>query len=216
MVRLLVALVPRNQIILRLQEYDNQRTLNRWLLPLLRAKARWGWNLQVHVFGDDARERGWPPRRPFGSARSADELQELLDARSRKPMTALMIATGEDAGSLLSLEAGVHRWEGQADPAHLMVEVAAFRATLQDDDKVDEWRSLTPSRILLPSETRLYRVDGKHVAVAGGKPDVECHRDSYWRDWDRIALAHLEVIERSNEPRAFDQILKAPNVDAMT
>ncbi|MEM6533257.1 MAG: AAA family ATPase [Myxococcota bacterium] len=193
LLRLLVGLRSQPRVWLRAQECD-AGTLNRWLLPLMEEQERHGFRLSPRLYRDRELEMG-----NFGPCLDGAALRERLLQRERKVATAVVEVVGEDAGSLLALEAGLHRWETAGNPEHLRVDVVSFAPTLTEDD----WHKIQPGRPPAASElraqpaVRIYDRSGESVRVVPAKSglDVELPGGDYWASWERVAVAHVLLLE---------------------
>jgi len=202
----------RDRVTLMIQELDDGRAMDRWLRPLLeQGLARLGWSVLVHPDGGK-RASGdpqpgdelWPAERRFGPPRSAEWTLEQLERPERPFRSVVVRASGPYACIGLTLEGGVHKYEGLrgGDPVMLAVAVLARRTVLTDK----EWdgpqlRPVSPagwSRLRRAAPVRHFEQPGGPCLVL--KRPVAVGLDAYWERFERVAVEHLlAVIEREGD-----------------
>lgn len=205
---------PRSEITVLAQEWDRQRPLDRWLGGLIEVLGDLGWQLIAHVHRDPApAPADWPKERPYGPPRTAAQIAERLARTERDPMTVILRVRGPHAGTLLALEAGVHRHHtgpsGEPSPA-FVVRSLAQRWTLEDRD----WASnrVLPGPIPFGAHGRLTpavrEVHRDHVEVDERRARVDVPAARYWPELRAIALTHLVLLEAREGARAA--LLESP------
>ena len=207
LVVVLLAQVPRSSSVsLLLQEPDAGRAFDCWLLPLLEDAPRRGWTLQGHLDGDCDSAGGWPEALRWGPPRGGRELLERLEAPERSTRNVILRCSGERAGGLLALEAGLHRWrpERPDEPlVHLLCVRIAMRAELAREELARP--ELQPA---LPGPAAALRaaiavrehdpVEGQ-LHVLGRRRRLDLRAEDYWPRFEQIALEHLLVFEEDPE-----------------
>jgi ATP-dependent Clp protease ATP-binding subunit ClpC len=185
LVRALIAKEPhRREILLRVAELDEGRALDAWFPALLRA-AEGRWQIAVHLAHDAAPT--WPRDRRWGPPRAPEALVARLDERERKPASALVAATGEDA-LLLALEAGVQRFVRCAAPVtDLFVETIALRTALAPKD----WAKI----VVEPAS---------QIAMRAGRRPSRTHDE----ESASVTLADLGRVDQARPFAAFDEIAR--------
>jgi ATP-dependent Clp protease ATP-binding subunit ClpC len=194
----------RDQSTMLVQELDQGRAFDRWLVPLIEDAERRGWNLTLHVAGmpADAAE-SWPADRRFGPPRAARLVLPLLKHPDRAmPQSVLLRASGPYAGVLLALEAGLHRWypfDPSGEPTKMLIHRVAPRASIKEEDWIKE--ALTPpppppeTELRARSAVREWRPKEGKLSLVGRRREVELEPWEYWRRFEEIALEHLILFE---------------------
>jgi ATP-dependent Clp protease ATP-binding subunit ClpC len=113
LVYLLCALEPeRDRITLTLEELDTG-AYDLWLPHLLDLLDVRGWEATFHIDGGArTAEDRWPSDRRWGPPRTPAQIRRLLEEPKRKFRNLLLRCQGSYAGSMLSLEQGLHRMNG--------------------------------------------------------------------------------------------------------
>ena len=199
---------PRHEVSLLVQEWDRERGLDPWLGGLLARHTELGWQIRAHIHNDGApKPPGWPIERAWGVARDPGDLLERLGRQGRDPIAVLLRVRGPNAGTLLALEAGVHRWDRPrdgADFAAFVVRLLTMRAEVTDAEL--ESAKTQPGPV--PDSTRrritpaVREVSEGAVLVDGRRAEVEVGREDYWRRHRAIALTHLLLLEGRMVDRA--------------
>ncbi|MEM9068159.1 MAG: AAA family ATPase [Myxococcota bacterium] len=198
---------PQHAITVLCQELDAGRTLNIWLITLLKDLERRGWRATGHIYRDPSpSERAWPPMRTqWGPPRSADELIAFLEHDHRGRAVILLRVSGNHVGTHLAVEAGLHRHLG-VEPipsgSHHAVQIIAMRASVQDD----EWDHpcLEPTLRLAPQAQVLKQrcVRWTDVRASRDLPEnyVDVPLEAYWapENADELALRDLIRLERDH------------------
>jgi ATP-dependent Clp protease ATP-binding subunit ClpC len=212
----------RDRVTLLVQELDDGRAMDWWLRPLLeRGLERLGWSVLVHAdggkrAGGDPQQGDelWPSERRWSPPRPAAWALEQLE-RPERPFRSLVVrASGPYACIGLTLEGGVHKYEGLrgGDPVMLAVDVLARRTVLADP----EWDEPQLKPVSPVSWSRLRRaVPVRHFERPEGpclvlKRPVEVGLDAYWERFERVAVEHLlAVIEREGDSDLDDVFVTA-------
>jgi ATP-dependent Clp protease ATP-binding subunit ClpC len=210
MVYLLVAQEKqRDEITLLLQELDDGRLLDRWLVPLLDDARRRGWALTLHASGDlPLPHETWPRDRRFGPPRSPEWMREHL-AKPDRSRAVLLRASGPYAGILLSLEGGLHRWSNlhpSIEPVKMLVHRVAPRAAIRESDWVKQALIPPPP----PSERELSawaacrEMDPRleKLKLAARRVEIDFDPKAYWTRYEEIALEHLLLFGDRNLDRS--------------
>ncbi|MCK6549321.1 AAA family ATPase [Myxococcota bacterium] len=200
---------PRDEVTLLLQELDEGRGFDLWLVPLLEQLDARGWTAEVSFERDRTPPIGaWPPSRPFGPPRPLTRALDVLKGDARTT-NVLVRVRGPYAGVLLALERGLHRFvklHPEVNPVHLLVHVVAMRWELTDTD----WSSGAAAPPLVDPTVDQTRVratrehDGTHdrLLVAGKSRVLVVPIDDYWARFEEIALEHLLALEAGELDRA--------------
>jgi ATP-dependent Clp protease ATP-binding subunit ClpC len=202
--RVLLTQEPRRDACaLVLQELDEGRALDLYLVPLLSDLERRGWTAQVHFDGDKGpKEHAWPSHRRWGPARTVDQAQATVLDNSREIRNVLLLVRGPYAGALLALEAGTHRFLGvetESEKVQLYVRLVAMRATFSDDEwSTDEILPRAPQDLEGPKKQRPVRtfdVQQGRVFVEGSDKALPARLAEYWPRFEEVALEHLVPYE---------------------
>ncbi|HEY3450282.1 MAG TPA: AAA family ATPase [Myxococcales bacterium] len=192
---LILGMEPRRDAItLVLQETDDARALDVWLLPLLaEAKSRrWTIEGRPGMSYDKAKRR-----RRWSAVAEPQALAKRLAAKDRDFREVLLHVSGPQAGMLLALEAGLHRFRKispKSDPAHLWVVPVAMRSSVSEselDSGLLQPASPVPAKQLgLMSAVRVRGEEGQ-VQICTKDLVREFTAESYWKDFEEVALEHL-------------------------
>ncbi len=176
--------------------FDSDRgCLRHWLGPMLDEAERRGWEIVVHVRGrsaeDDAIE--WPVERVWSGPRSvAFARQRVVEAGAHDAL--LLRAHGRDAGLLLGMEEGPHRFVGydaeRADRIqHIVVKLMTMRAELTDEDwKAEPMQAGPPDRPRSgQAVTRIRHAAEGTVQVHEKDRELDIPDDQYWARLEEIA-----------------------------
>jgi len=207
---LLLGTDSRHRAIVLLQEHDAHRPLDRYLGQLLAVAPERGWRIRGHVWrAGPPRPPGWPTDRGWGPACDAEQLAAVLGREERKPLSVIVRASGEHVGTLLALEAGLHRHYEPAPTVEQATFVVRMLSSTRDDledVELDE-RCAQPHPVPAPAQRRLLPavrdVHADAVDVDAVETTVDVLRDAYWERIDAIALHHLLVLEGKLEDRAI-------------
>jgi ATP-dependent Clp protease ATP-binding subunit ClpC len=192
---LILGMEPRRDgITLMLQEADEARALDVWLLPLLaEAKARrWTFEGRPGLSYDKAKRR-----RRWNALVDGAGLAKRLSAKDRDFREVLLHVSGPQAGLLLALEAGLHRFRKihpKADPAHLWVVTVAMRSSASDaelDSGLLQPPAPVPAKQLGLMEAVRVRGEQSQVQLCVKDLVREFTAESYWNDFEEVALEHL-------------------------
>jgi ATP-dependent Clp protease ATP-binding subunit ClpC len=189
---------PRHAVSLLCQELDDGRTLDGWLGPLLSDLPRRGWTATFHLHKDpNPSTEPWPRGRSFGPPRDAAWMAEWLARPVRDRALVVMRVRGAHAGSLLTLETGLHRFLGVpplTSGSHHRISLLAMRDTIGDD----EWKHAALQPPVPPPQDRLLRQGCRRWTDErpGQKlPDDYIHipLSAYWtpESSDELALREL-------------------------
>ena len=211
----LLALEPqRDRITMIAQDHAGGLGARLWLAPLLREAARRKWTTHVHLHGAVDDDPDWPPNRPWGPARDATTILDLL-FHEEPPRNLVVRCEGPYAGVLLALDAGLHEWARPApdvDSAMLTVKLVAMRTSLLDK----EWsaRALVPDKPsaadVLKRAPRARRLDvpARKLGISGVRTLEDIGSDDYFARLEEIALEHLLYIEENDFDR--DELFLGP------
>jgi ATP-dependent Clp protease ATP-binding subunit ClpC len=207
LVDLLVAQEPRrNAVTLLLQEPDAGRAFDRWLAPLLDSAEERRWAIHVHVDGDKDPKSDWPEALRWGPTRPAAWLREALLESERRPRNVLLRCSGENAGALLALEAGLHRWRPERpdeEPVHMLCLRIAMRAELTREELARP--ELKPPLAGPAAALRAAPAVREHDPAEGQllllerKRRLDLAPEDYWPRFEQVALEHLLFFEESPE-----------------
>lgn len=196
----LLATEPRrDRLVLLVEEPDKNRGLDVWL-PGLVAKAReLGWQLTAHTAAGKSRSE---------KAYEGDDLLQRVADPERGFRALVLQVAGPDAGRLLAVEAGLHRFIDVGPftnlTAYLRVRRVAFRAL---DDKILDGLSSLDLGVPFPSRQlgaepadRVLRFSQGTVEVCGH--DTSLKPEDYWSGFD---LVLCRVLLRFEEDEALDR-----------
>jgi ATP-dependent Clp protease ATP-binding subunit ClpC len=195
----------RDQATLIIQELDEGRGFDLWLLPLIRFAVDRGWEIAVHLDRDrEPPSADWPAARRFGPPRPPARARELL-ATDVRGDSALIRVRGPYAGVLLALEAGLHRFikvHPTVNPVHFMVQLISMRFEVTDKEWLSE--QLQPPipnpQVDLTKLKATREHDGtNHRLILPTKRILPIVPDRYWDSFEEIALEHLLVFEEGEE-----------------
>ncbi|HKE20386.1 MAG TPA: hypothetical protein VKB80_36175, partial [Kofleriaceae bacterium] len=177
--------------------FDPERScLPLWLGPLLDEAERRSWEIVVHVRGRTAEDdaMGWPADRAWSGPRSAEFARQRI-AEAGLHDAVLLRAQGRDAGLLLAMEDGIHRFlrhdaEHPDRVGHLVLKLMTMRAELTDDDWTSEPMRAPPPERPRPGQaaTRTREAGEDHVLVHEKDRLVEVPYAEYWPRFEEIAL----------------------------
>jgi ATP-dependent Clp protease ATP-binding subunit ClpC len=176
--------------------FDSDRgCLRLWLGPMLDEAERRGWEIVVHVRGrspdDDAID--WPVDRVWSGPRSAAFARKrVVEAGAHDAV--LLRAHGKDAGLILGMEEGPHRFVGydaeRADHAqHIVIKLMTMRAELTDDDwKTPPMQAGPPDRPRAGQDvTRVRLAEPGVVQVHEKDRALEIPDQEYWARIEEVA-----------------------------
>ena len=193
---------PRHEIALLCQEWDDGRTLDWWLAPLLASLDRRRWSAACHVFKDPGPSEGWPSARAFGPPRGVAWMLDWLERPDRERVTCVVRLRGPDVGTLVGLETGLHRFLGVPTAgavSHHIVRPLAMRFTLLEN----EWDHPAMHPAAPPSardaarmQVCRYTDERPNRTLPPGYVDVPV--DQYWSETnsDELALRTLIGLDR--------------------
>ncbi len=199
----------RDQINVILQELDEGRAFDIWLVSLLKRAEAAGWTIEVSFRDDKNPPQGnWPTYRRFGPPRPASRALEILGDKERTEATVLLRAKGPYAGVLLALEAGLHRYikvHPTVNPVHMIAHVVALRWELSDA----EWLTpaVEPPQIdpqldqTRQKAAREYNGTHEKLHVLGKQRTLQLPLAEYWQRFEEIALEHLLAHEEGEADR---------------
>ncbi len=139
-VRALTSAESQDRITLLARPIDSPLAMLGWLRVLVALADDRGWTLAIHRANDNESTPDWPRECPWGSPRTNAWLAARLDeaARQETPKAwppLLVCVTGDRAGTLLGLDAGLHRlWPpDSATPLHFDLQLVALRTGFGPD-----------------------------------------------------------------------------------
>ncbi|MEZ4407005.1 MAG: AAA family ATPase [Polyangiales bacterium] len=193
---LTVGVPGRHRATLVVTELDGERALDEWLPDLLSLAVERGWSPEFHVYDDTAVKEGWPRERRWGPPRAAGEARYFTSMRQRDAMAVMVHLRGTDAGLLMAMEVGLHRWRkwsGEGGRKHLHVRLAGTRGLLADA----QWDSpgampVSPTlwdEVIKGQPVRERLVDRDEVLV--GARMVELRGRTYFGAIEELCLAQL-------------------------
>lgn len=204
LVYLLLCLEPkRDQITLLIQELDNGRAFDHWLLPFLETAEAMAFEVQIHIDGGGSLPgEQWPSSRRWGSPRTPEQIIKQLEQKNRPFKSLLLRIEGPFAGVFFALECGLHRYidgSSEGDEAHMFCRNISLRTRLTDEEwLLDE---LAPEAPPPPEELRpvtavreLTFKEGKLNILKKIQLEVS-HGARYWERFHDILLAHLMMYE---------------------
>jgi ATP-dependent Clp protease ATP-binding subunit ClpC len=167
-----------------------------WLGPMLEEAERRGWEIEVHVRGRLAQDEaaGWPADRVWSAPRGAAfARQEIVEGGAHDAI--LLRVRGRNAGLLVGMEDGVHRFLGYAaddkeKAQHLVFRLMTMRADLTDDDwKAQPMQAPPPERPRAGHAfTRSREAEEQIVIVHEKDRVVEVPDAEYWQRLEEIVL----------------------------
>ena len=196
----------RDAITVRCEELDEGRTLDVWLATLLADLERRSWSATLHLFKDGLRDDpSWPADRAWGPPRDPAWVAEWLARKERDRAIVLLRVRGPHAGTLLSVECGLHRYIGippRVAGAHHLVTRLAMRDTLGDADWAHP--AMTPPRPPPADKLGKRRVVRWSDERPGQRlpPDyVHVPLEAYWSPPNADELALRDLIHIDLDPR---------------
>jgi ATP-dependent Clp protease ATP-binding subunit ClpC len=126
----LLARSAEHEVTLVAHELDDQRVLQRWVLPLLEYARKKRWQVLVHVDRDPelARDRRWGPPRP-----PEDYVERFGKAAEPPFRNVLLRVKGHAAGALLSFMSGRWIYPQPKTPGEIWVRIGAARYELSQE-----------------------------------------------------------------------------------
>jgi ATP-dependent Clp protease ATP-binding subunit ClpC len=212
----LLALEPKRDAVTLLVEELDDGALAAWLHPFLETLPGRGWSVLAHPLAqqDDKPRPGepvdetWPADRPWGPARTAEQIARDLVERPAAMRCLLLRVKGPYAGVLLALEKGLHRRipakSGQSTvpeedrKLHLMIRTLALRF----DVPADAWKE--PHLAPPPIGSAATRKRGQAARVwdeVEGKVEIprfctlSVDPAAYWVRLEEIAVEMLLLFE---------------------
>jgi ATP-dependent Clp protease ATP-binding subunit ClpC len=184
----------RDEITLQIQEGDDGRAMDTWLVPFLESARKRRWTVRFRIETTEASkgkkaERAWGPEQP-GEAWPA-----ILKQPSR-PRNWLLSCSGSYAGILLALEAGVHRVLPSGvskDPLHFVVRTLARRVRLTGAelrDPVSRPSAPPLARVLAAGAASREYADDDTLRIDGGARELSVLPAEYWERIEQIAVEH--------------------------
>ena len=207
----------RDQATLLLQELDEGRALDHWLVPLLeRGLEPRGWSATLHVDGGErsAADR-WPEERRWGPPRDAGWALDRLRLAKRPFRNLLLRVGGPWAGVCLALEQGTHRYEGvvAGKPVQHAVELIARHTELSDLEWLDERILPLPpdglAGLRRRTPTRRYETPEGPCHLLGKRRTVDVPLDRYWEKLEILAVHHLLARLDTDEDDDLDDLFLA-------
>jgi ATP-dependent Clp protease ATP-binding subunit ClpC len=202
----------RDEVTLALFEPDGHGPLQAWLSPLCDFAGARGWELTFHVRQHGPHGHGWPAIRSWSPPHDVAWARQHLFGGAHKSL--LLRARGRDAGILLALEGGVHRYHGMGDKGaarHLHVRLGAMRPELTDKSWYYpelEAMPVSPRRGVAAAREHL----GEEVGIFKDAPLALPERD-YWTRIEEVALAYLlHQLERGGADGLFVGVLDTHEV----
>lgn len=186
---------PHHAITVLCEEMDSGRTLDGWLVSLLRDLERRDWRATLHFHGDPDPLHG----SAYGAPTSAEDAIERILTPGRERLVVLMRMEGPHVGTLMSVECGLHRFFGippNPGGAHHRVKSIALRARIADGEWVHH--ALEPTRPGSTSEVlREGYVRWTDERPGQKLPDNYIHipLDRYWTPESSDELALRTLIE---------------------
>ena len=197
----------RHQAVVLVQEHDDARPLDRWVGGLLDAREALGWTVIGHVHGMRG-PAGWPRERSWGPEVDAKTIAEHL-AKREGPTSLILGVRGEHAGSLLALEAGLHRHlepRPEVEQSTFVVRLLGAKQSSVTPDLLDRGK-LQPHPVPPKSQRRLLPavrdVSRDETLVDEKRARVEVGFDEYWARIRAVALTHLLELEKRFADRAL-------------
>ncbi|MCA9611963.1 MAG: ATP-dependent Clp protease ATP-binding subunit [Myxococcales bacterium] len=198
----LVERTPRHAITVLCEELDEGRSLDGWLGPLLGDLGRRGWSATFHLHKDSTPSgEPWPTDRSFGPPRDADWMKAWLARPVRDRAIVLARIRGPHAGTLVTLETGLHRYLGVAprtSGSHHRITLLALRDTIREG----EWKhaALQPGAPPAPDKALKQQCRRWTDERPGQKlpPDyIPVPLTDYWlpHSYDELALRELLASE---------------------
>jgi ATP-dependent Clp protease ATP-binding subunit ClpC len=168
---------------------------------------RWAATFPV-AGGPRTAEDRWPAERRWGPPRTPDQLLALLDDPKRKIRNLLLRCQGAYAGSMLSLEQGLHRMigVGPSDGDKRMcvsVRFVAMHVTMKNED----WNHVTfvpPAIETAPARrkgqaSREFDVPARTVSLLAKRVTMPGTIASFFTDHELYALEHLLAQEQDDK-----------------
>jgi ATP-dependent Clp protease ATP-binding subunit ClpC len=195
----------RDEAWIRLEELDDGRALDYWLVPLLSDElARRGWSAELHLARDfGPADPNWPSERTLGPARSPEHALRWLSLDARPSRFMLMRIRGPYAGIFLALEGGVHRLRNlhpRQENVHLQVTLLAMSGELTREEWLAQTPEPPPSEVAAAPAIREYHAREKRLYGGAGAFFHELTSfDDYWREIEDIAYLHLLSLDGNIE-----------------
>jgi ATP-dependent Clp protease ATP-binding subunit ClpC len=197
---LLLALQPRRDALtMILQEAGETRAFDHWLLPLLADAPRRGWSIGgrlSEISKSSERTRTW------GNVLGAEELRRALVDPSRTFREVLLSINGTNAGSFLSLEAGLHRFPPTEKDEAVMLTVRPVATFTLLHQKELELPAIAPpaqpqlKQLRLMPAIREHLSDGE-LALCDGARKLQLGGRDYFQELELILLEHIQHLEES-------------------
>jgi ATP-dependent Clp protease ATP-binding subunit ClpC len=194
----------RHAITMIVQELDDGCAFDAWLAPMLATLKDRGWHAEIHLDGE--KDPKWPDKRRWGPPRDADYVLDVLARPDRELRNLLLRVRGPNAGIILGLEGGVHRFHGthpDVSPAHLKATRVAFRASVREKDWTPPVLNPSPpgeasvAKRQMPAREIL--VGDDVVKIMSGRASLKVPLAEYWPRIQEIALEHLLLFETNAE-----------------
>jgi ATP-dependent Clp protease ATP-binding subunit ClpC len=186
----------QDRITLLARPIDSPLAMLGWLRVLVDLAEDRGWTLTIHRARDPEGAPDWPRECLWGPPRTGAWLRPRLDEAAREESPAawpplLVCATGERAGTLLGLDAGLHRmWPpDSATPLHFDVQIVALRTGFGPDALAGDAFGL-PSR---PPQDQIAKLPAVRETFDDGTVRFPSHD---FTSIPGIALAEPGVLER--------------------
>ncbi len=195
----------RNGILLAVSELDHERGLDLWLPALFENFDEREWRTQFHLPNDVREGENWPATRTVGPARDREYFERWAKARGEESVKRhfLMSVSGTDAGSLLSFEAGLTRFENaprRDDTAHLMIRRASYNITNSPIFSMAQFKLNyeveSKRRETLPA-SRAYDFATRKLMLRREELFGRIDYEDYWKRLEELVASELLYFERN-------------------
>ena len=185
----------RNACTLMVHQLDGHQSMRAWVLPLVQACRQRNWQLQVHarrvapIPGEN-----WPEQRLWSSARDINWLETEVTTNDQEIRGYLLRINGRDAGVVLPLEVGLHRFGDIAEEVrHLSIKLVTLHAGGLHEDV---WKhELLTSAPPTPPRARAVAVRERLlkknlVRIRHKERAMSVRADAYFPRLEEIVLQH--------------------------
>jgi hypothetical protein len=190
-----MAQVTEHEITLLVHELDDEKSLDRWLLPLLGAAKERHWEVRLHLDRDPSgRESGWPKDRRWGPPQTSEDYVRRFGAGQERPFRNVLVRVrGRAAGALLSFTKGRFRYprEKPEEFGELWVRLGPGRYELEPTEYDSGWLSPEVDLKVGRKVQGCWDFTPSAESESQREDDVEVSEANIFRLWERAMFRRI-------------------------